>query len=200
MYKWLIGTIFVLCAIIGTEYLEIKNLNTKYEIASVNIKAYDNQLSTEGSKNTALQLTIAQLEYFKDSILVELNNTREKLKVKDSNLKSLHQVASSFSKADTIVMKDTIYKDPSLAIDTLIGDAWYSVKVGLRYPSTVTIKPEFKSDKHIIVYTKKETVNPPKKFFLLRWFQKKHLVINVDVVENNPYVTDESSKYIEIIQ
>ena len=63
----------------------------------------------------------------------------------------------------------------------------------------IAVKPEFKSEKHIIVSTKKETVNPPKKFFLLRWFQKKHLVVHVDVVEKNPYVGGETSKYIEIV-
>ena len=64
----------------------------------------------------------------------------------------------------------------------------------------VAVKPEFKSEKHIIVSTKKETVNPPKKFFLFRWFQKKMKVLHVDVVEKNPYVDGETSRYVEIIK
>ena len=47
---------------------------------------------------------------------------------------------------------------------------------------------------------KKETVNPPKKFFLFRWFQKKHKIIQVDVIEKNPYVQNEVSRYIEIVR
>ena len=64
----------------------------------------------------------------------------------------------------------------------------------------IIVQPEFKSEKHIVVSTKKETVNPPKKFFLFRWFQKKQTLIHVDVVEKNPYVENQSSRYIEIMK
>ena len=125
---------------------------------------------------------------------------KHRQKIKDKNIKSLQSVKSEFTRVDTIELRDTLFKEPTLAIDTMIGDEWYNVQLGLRYPSTIALKPYFKSEKHIIVSTKKETVNPPKKFFLLRWFQKKHLVINVDVVEKNPYVDGESSKYVEIVK
>ena len=97
-------------------------------------------------------------------------------------------------------MRDTLFKEPTLAIDTLIGDKWYNVRLGLKYPSMIAIQPYFKSEKHIVVSSKKETVNPPKKFFLFRWFQKRHTVLKINVVEKNPYVEDESSEYIEIIK
>ena len=85
-------------------------------------------------------------------------------------------------------------------MDTLLYDNWYSVRIGLSYPSTVTVEPQFESEKHIVVSTKKETVNPPKKFFLFRWLQKKHTVLKVNVVEKNPYVQNEDSRYVEIIK
>ena len=85
-------------------------------------------------------------------------------------------------------------------MDTLIGDKWYNAKVSLKYPSTIIVAPKFISEKHIIVSTKKETVNPPKKLWILRLFQKKHTIIKVDVVEKNPYVTNESSRYIEVVK
>jgi hypothetical protein len=132
---------------------------------------------------------------------MELNNTRKELKIKDKNLKALQAVASKFSKKDTIYIPgDTIFKEPSFALDTLVGDKWYSVRLGLQYPSMIAIQPEFKSEKHIVVSSKKETVNPPKKFFLFRWFQKKHRVLHIDVVEKNPYVDGETSRYVEIIK
>ena len=46
----------------------------------------------------------------------------------------------------------------------------------------------------------KQTVNPPKKFFIARWFQKKHNVLQVEVVEKNPYMDDQKSKYVEIVK
>ena len=87
-----------------------------------------------------------------------------------------------------------------LLVHTLLSDEWYSLSLGLEYPSLVRVTLKFISKKHIIVSTRKETVNPPKKFFLFRWFQKRHKVLNIDVLEKNPYVEGESSKYIEIIK
>lgn len=199
MTKWLIVAIVVLLGIVGIAWNKIDSLNGKLDIAEANIKAYNQQLSNKDNKNVALRLTVAQLESYQDSVLQELNETRESLKIKDKNLKALQKVASTFSKADTITLKDTLYRNPSLAVDTILKDEWYSLRLGLKYPSTIAVKPEFKSDKHIVVYTKKETVNPPKKFFLLRWFQKKHLVLKVDVIEKNPYIVNDCSKFVEII-
>lgn len=197
---WLITTIIVLLAIIVAGWQQVKYADRRWKTAEANVKAYSSELSATGQKNTALQLTVDQLEYFNDSVLQALDATRKALKVKDKNLKALQAVKSSFSKRDTIMLRDTLFKEPALDIDTLMGDEWYTLRLGLRYPSMVAVKPEFKSEKHIVVSTKKETVNPPKKFFLLRWFQKKHLVIHIDVVEKNPYVEDETSKYIEIVK
>ena len=200
MKEFLIITVAILLGVIVVEYQQVKYANEKWETAEANVKAYAAQASDAEGKNVALKLTVDQLCYFKDSVLQELDSTRRQLKVKDRNLKALQQVSSSFSKSDTLVLRDTLFREPSLAIDTLIGDRWYNVRLGLHYPSMIAVKPYFKSEKHIIVSNKKETVNPPKKFFLLRWLQRKHLVLHIDVVEKNPYVDEESSKYVEIIK
>ena len=200
MKKYLILAIVVLVAIIGAMWQQVKYANEKWEVATANMKAYDAQLAAEGEKNIALQLTVDQLGYFKDSVLQELDNTRKQLKIKNKNLKALQAVKSGFTKRDTITMRDTLFKEPTLAIDTLIGDKWYNVRLGLKYPSMIAVQPYFKSEKHIVVSSKKETVNPPKKFFLFRWFQRKMRVIHIDVVEKNPYVEDQTSRYIEIIK
>lgn len=175
-------------------------IKDRLDAANANIKAYDALLSSEKKQNVAHQLTIDQLNYFNDSILKDLNETRKELKIKDKNLKALQSVHSVFTRVDTLVLNDTIFKEPSFALDTLLGDDWYSLQLGLRYPSTIAAKPTFKSDKHIIVSVRKETVNPPKKFFLFKWFQRKHEVLRVDVVEKNPYVTEENSRYVEILK
>ena len=200
MKKYLIITVIILLAVIGAMWQQVKYANVKWETAEANVKAYSIILSREGEKNTALQLTVEQLGYFKDSVLQELDNTRKELKVKDKNLKALQSVSSSFSKSDTIILKDTLFKEVSLDVDTVLGDKWYNVRLGLKYPSMIAVKPYFKSEKHIIISSKKETVNPPKKFFLLRWFQRRHTVLHIDVVEKNPYVENENSRYVEIIK
>ena len=178
-----------------------KSADKKWKEAVENAKAYSELFSNSENKNRAFKLTINQLKNSNDSIFQELNETRKELKVKDSKLKSLQYVSSSFSKVDTITLKgDTIFKDSHIDIDTLLSDDWYSVKVGLKYPSTVTVEPTFKSIKYIVVSEKKETVNPPKKFFLFRWFQKKQIRLNVDVVEKNPYVQNQDNRFVEIVK
>ena len=202
MNKYLVITIIVLLAIIGAGWQQMQHANRMWEIAEANVKAYSEELSTSKNKNVALQLTVDQLSYFNDSVLQALDETRKELKIKDKNLKALQAIISGFTRRDTvtIVQVDTLFKEPTLDIDTLIGDAWYNLQLGLKYPSMIAIKPYFKSEKHIIVSSKKETVNPPKKFFLLRWFQRKHVVLHIDIVEKNPYVENENSKYVEILR
>lgn len=200
MNRYLIILIVVLLAIIGGMWKQVKYSNDKWERAEANVKAYSALNAQADEKNIALQLTVEQLGYFKDSVLQELDKTRRQLKIKNKNLKAVQSVSSAFTKADTVTLRDTIFKEPTLSVDTVMGDKWYNVNIGLKYPSTITVKPYFKSEKHIIISAKRETVNPPKKFFLFRWFQRKHTVVHVDVVEKNPYVDAESSRYVEIVK
>ena len=205
MKKYFIAAIVVLFGIVAFEWYQLSEVYEKWETAEANVKAYSEELSSSKNKNTALQLSVDQLKYFNDSVLQALDDTRKELKIKDKNLKALQAISSKFTKRDTIrIPGDTIFREPSFALDTLVRDEWggdwYTLRLGLKYPSMITVEPEFKSDKHIIVSSKKETVNPPKKFFLFRWFQRKHTVLHIDVIERNPYVKSENSKYVEIIK
>ena len=202
MKKWFILAILALLVALTAALEQVKYANARWKTAEGNVKAYASMFEDSEKQSMALQLTISQLEYLKDSVIMELDATRKELKIKDKNLKALQQVKSSFTKTDTIriTQVDTLFREPSLALDTVMGDKWYTLRLGLEYPSTIAVKPEFRSEKHIIVSSKKETVNPPKKFFLLRWLQKKYKVLHIDVVEKNPYVDDERSRYIEIIK
>ena len=151
-------------------------------------------------KNRVFQLTIEQLEYSNDSLLVKMNKVREELKIKDKDLKQVQYLLSEAQKKDTIVFRDTIFRDPLVRVDTLLGDRWYQLKLGLRYPSTIITEPKFVSEKYIIVDYRKETVDPPKKCFIARWFQKKHKVVEVEVVEKNPYIENKQQRFIEIVK
>ena len=175
-------------------------IEKRWKESTENVKSYSELFSNSENKNKGFKLTIDQLQYFNDSILRELNETRESLKVKDSKLKSLQYLSSTFIKYDTLIIKDTLFKDPQIQVDTILSDEWYSIRIGLKYPSTVTVNPMFRSVKHIVVSSRRETVNPPKKFFLFRWFQKKHTILNIDVIEKNPYMKEQNNRYIEIIK
>ncbi len=178
----------------------INKVEEEWKREAANTKAYSSMLSASQDENTSLQLTVSQLKYFNDSVLVELDNARKELGIKDKNLKALQKISSDFRKVDTLVLRDTIFKEPAFALDTIFGDGWYNVELNMRYPSEVIITPEFRSEKYVVVSSKKETVNPPKKCFFLRWFQKKHIVTRVDIIERNPYVENQNARYVEIVK
>ena len=74
------------------------------------------------------------------------------------------------------------------------------LNLGLKYPSTITVEPEFNNEQYVVISTKKEYIEPPHKCFLVRWFQKKHTVVEVQVVDSNPYVSTKNQKFIEIVK
>ena len=181
-------------------YNNNQNLKEELSVSISNEKAFMMENSIIKDKNRVFQLTVEQLEYSNDSLLVKMNEVREELKIKDKDLKQVQYLLSEAQKKDTIVFRDTIFRDPLVRVDTLLGDRWYQLKLGLRYPSTIITEPKFVSEKYIIVDYRKETVDPPKKCFIARWFQKKHKVVEVEVVEKNPYIENKQQRFIEIVK
>ena len=165
-----------------------------------NQRAFIAENSSLKDESRAFKFTIEQLNYYNDSILQKMNNVRKELSIKDKNLKQMQYLLSEATKKDTIVFRDTLFREPTLDIDTLVGDKWYNIRLGLKYPSYIYTEPTFTSEKYIIVNQKKETVNPPKKFFLFRWFQRKHWVMEVHIKEKNPYIKETNNKFVEIIE
>ena len=178
------------------------NQKLKEETATLisNQKAFIAENSSLKNENRVFKFTIEQLNYYNDSILQKMNDVRKELKIRDNNLKQMQYLSSVSTKKDTILFTDTIFKDKGLALDTIIGDKWYNIRLGLKYPNLIYTKPTFTSEKYIIVNKKKETINPPKKFFLFRWFQRKHWVMEVHIKEKNPYIKEINNKFVEIIE
>lgn len=182
--------------------LYINNQKLKEETSTLmsNQKTFITENSSLKEENRTFKFTIEQLNYYNDSILEKMNDVRKKLKIRDNNLKQMQYLLSVSTKKDTVLFTDTIFRDKSLALDTIIGDKWYNIRLGLKYPNLVYTEPTFTSEKYIIVNKKKETINPPKKFFLFRWFQRKHWVMEVHIKEKNPYIKEVNNKFVEIIE
>lgn len=198
-----IGIVVLIGGLILSTYVlynKNQNLREKLSISVSNEKAFMTENASLKESNRVFKFTIDQLEYYNDSLLTKMNEVRKDLKIKDSELKQMQYLLSEAEKKDTIVFRDTLFKDKSIDIDTLLGDKWYQLKLGLRYPSTIIAEPKFTSEKYIMVDYRKEPINPPKKCFLTRWFQKKHKVVEVEVVEKNPYIEDKQQRFIEIIK
>lgn len=201
-YVRIIVSALLVSLAIGSYILYNKNQSLKEElsVSISNEKAFIAENSSLKSENRVFKFTVEQLNYYNDSILQKMNDVRKELEIKDGNLKQMQYLLSEATKKDTIVFRDTLFKEPTLDIDTLVGDKWYQMKLGLKYPSTITTSPKFVSEKYIMVDYKKETINPPKKCWILRLFQKKHKVVEVNVVEKNPYIENKQQRFIEIVE
>ena len=182
-----------------TLYNRNQDLKEEMLVSMSNQKAFIAENSSLKEENRVFKFTIEQLNYYNDSILQKMNEVRKELKIKDKDLKQLQYLLSVSTKRDTVLFTDTIFRDKSLALDTIIGDKWYNIRLGLKYPNLIYTEPTFTSEKYIIVNKKKETINPPKKFFLFRWFQRKHWIIEVHIKEKNPYIKEIDNKFVEII-
>lgn len=199
MNKYLIISIIILVSIISFLGYTNKKLSNQYAIAYENIKAYDAELSGLTNDTKVYKLTIEQLNYFNDSITKKMDEVRKELGIKDSKIKQMQYKLSHIEKSDSLTLPDTIFVN-SFKLDTIMGDEWANNHIIMSYPNKIKITPRFKLESFLFVDAKRETIKPPKKFFLFRWFQKKHNVLHITVVENNPYVINDRQKFIEIIK
>ena len=179
-----------------TLYNRNQDLKEEISVLMTNQKAFITENTSLKEENRVFKFTVEQLNYYNDSILQKMNDVRKELKIKDNKLKSLSYINSVIEKRDTIIFNDTIFIE-NIKIDTIIEDKWYSMKLDLEYPNRIITEPSFISEKYIVVSRKKETINPPKKFFISRWFQRKHWVMEVNVVEKNPYIKESNNRFIE---
>lgn len=204
MKKYIWIAIFIAIVGLFTDVVRLnivnKNLSKNLDYTTNNVKAYSSENSKLKDSNRVFEFKASQLQYYNDSILEKLDSVRKVLKIKDKNLKELQYIKTVATKTDTVSFRDTLFRDRELRVDTLIGDHWYNVTLNLRYPNKIIITPKFISEKYIIINTKRETINPPKKWWLLRLFQKKQTVMEVNVVEKNPYIITEQNKFIEIVK
>ena len=202
--KYIRITAVALILILGVttyiQYNNVKELQTELSVSRANEKAFLAENSGLKDENLAFKFTIDQLNYFNDSLITKMNEVRRELNIKDKDLKQMQYLLSTARKTDTLRIKDTIFVDKNLQIDTLVGDKWYNLRLGLQYPNIISTTPTFISEKYIVVGSRKETINPPKKCAIARWFQKKHKVVEVEIVEKNPYIENNQQRFIEIIE
>nr|DAP71784.1 MAG TPA: hypothetical protein [Crassvirales sp.] len=196
----LIGVVMLSGISLHLLYNKYQKLNTKYQTSIENIKAFDAELSGLKDDTRVYKLTSEQLNYFNDSIIKKIKVVQKELGIKDKRLQQLQYEASHAQRTDTIILPDTLFLNPQLKLDTIVGDKWFKTNLHLEFPSTITLSPEIELERYTFINGKRETVNPPKKFFLFRWFQKKHTIVEVNVREMNPYVKNKTQRFIQIIE
>ena len=184
---------------IKIQHDKIDRLNHEVSVAVNNNKAYEAERDSLNKKTLQFQFTIDQLNYSNDSLIQKINAVRKQLKLKDKEITELQYFASQTTKRDSIVVHDSIFVK-GVALDTLIEDYWSRLAIHAEYPNLLDIESSFRNETTVVLHTSRVTIDPPKKCKLLRWFQKKQDVVEVDVVQENPYCVDKEKKFIKIIK
>ena len=202
-YKRIIEVIFILILVSAfiyfmVDYNNIKERNDKLES---NQKALIEHYNNIEGDNYELVFTIEEYQYYSDSLLDRLKETQDMLNIKNDEILYLQSINSGFKKVDTIMIhdKDTIFVK-GVSIDTTFGDKYISNRLQLDYPNRIELTTCVQSEKDVFITQERETVNPPKKCWVGRLFQKKHDVIKVHIKEHNPWVVNNDEMFIKIIE
>lgn len=191
------GILLILLSIVGfIEYKQIDKLKDDLAVAVNNNKAYEND-------KLQFQYTVRQMERSEDSINQLLIKTRDSLGLSKRKVQEYFWYKQNFNKRDSIYCYITdsipIFIE-SLYLDTTIGDMWYQANIHLEYPNMLVFEPSFTSENIIITDIRRETINPPRKTKFGRFFQRKHNLIETNVVNRNPYCKLDTLKSIKIIK
>ena len=177
----------------------LQKSNKDLEYAMANVKAYQYENSNLKESNIAFQFSINQLYQLQDSLTNKILEVCKDNNIKDRNIKQLQYQLEHFYKKDTIILRDTIFRESVFKLDTCMKDEWSNTCLSLSYPGNIGITSFYKNEKYIIVNSKKEPINPHKCKFI-NFFRKKHTILEVDVIDKNPYVETREQRFIEIIK
>lgn len=196
--------IIVLIGILIYQHYSLKNYKAKYEVVRSNNIAYEYNLKKEKGKSAMYYSSLQDLKNSNDSLLQVSRELQKKENIKPKNIDYIGYSTSNAHKIDTVYLsngsnKVSIIRD-SVDIDTILEDKWYKLRVNVKSPNRLVITPEFKSERHIIIYTKKEYKNKRSKIFFIRWFQKKINIAYITLEEKNPYIDVKQQKLVKIIK
>lgn len=186
-------TCVIVCIIFINKYNESQK---ELDRAQANNRAISERYEDAKNYEYELFLTIDEYKASNDSLINRLRKTQEQLKIKDKELISAQSINTELAKVDTLILTDTVFiKD--LYIDTTLGDKYINNKLVLEYPNSISIETKVKSEKDVFITKTRETIEEPSRWWICRLFQKKHDVIKVDIIEFNPYITDNKNVFIK---
>ena len=180
--------IILVCLLAGAWYVTFQAYVGKAEqvkIDQANEKAYTDSLQIsrdkqgrEVAEKYALQKTVAEL---KDN----RNDLRLLLKDRDLKLKNVLATSTIVTKIDTFLK---VVRNPKDSTYTFKFNPEFIVKVGVQRDSA-WCNPYLTNKQDLVFGSRRETIRPPKKFFLFRWFQARHTVVKVIVRNSNEAIS-----------
>lgn len=198
--KVILTLLFAILTLGGIVYVQTKRLeksNEQYEISSANEKAalrgtltWKDKAGLEHSKSVQYENTLREFEYAQDSITKEMYKM---LKSTDIRLKKLTQAGYVRTTVDTVLQSNTVFAVPDTTVDLSTKDI---INIITFKQGALTSKVGIENSQFLYWSSHKETIEPPRKFFLRRWFQKKHDITEVEIVNSNSLFKVKEQKFV----
>lgn len=210
--KILLIIIGLMILVIGYFAINMNHYKNESLRQSNNIKYYQSKYSEYTTKSglnvykiNSLFQSMNELKQSKDSLDSVLISRVDELKIKERKIQSLqHYISNTVTTlsgwfSDTLIENrtDTVFVELDTLKTAYLTSDWVDNIVTYN-PKTNKVDVETISRDELIIvgYTKRETVAPRKKFFLLRWFQKKQNIYYIEIVNSNPNCKIKYSKVI----
>lgn len=201
MKRLIIEICVVLAAVAAITFYQkqVNNLKTSLDYAENNVKAYASLNDSITQNNRVFSLKIEDLTRLNDSLFLEMKSVSDRLKIREDRIRQMQYMMDSYNKTDTVIIRDTIFKETGFKLDTLFGDEWGKTRLWLEYPNTIAVGHSYTNKKHIIFSSKKEPIKE-RCWFLPRWFTRKRIYIEAIVVDENPYVETKETRFVDFIE
>ncbi len=193
----------MLIATIGSSvalYFQTQRLNKAQDETSIAIKNEKAALSStliwqdkweqQHAKNQQFIYTIEQFKFSQDSITRKMLSEIKKNGIKINDVQQAGYISTT---VDTILQSKTVVLLPDTTIDlsTPHLDNIIRIKQGV-----LTSKVKLENEQYLIWQGNRQTIHPPKKFFLTRWLQRRHTVTEVEVINSNPLIKTKQQRFI----
>lgn len=180
-----IGFICILSVSAFFMYRQLQKKDKEIARLSNNSEYYASLFDASNKENRTLQLTIADLNTSRDSIVQQLNETKKKLKVKDKNLVQAQVINTHIKDSAKVIVKDVNFTQ-ELKLNDL------TTIIVSRKDSILKATLDLKNQQTLFVEEKKQYRNKYKTW-ISRFF---HFDFKKDV--HRKYTIDNSNKLIKV--
>lgn len=190
-----VGLISLLIATIFIQHNQLQEKNAELNRATSNVRAYQDLVSNNQEHNRTLQLTIEELTYSNDSLLLQLKQTQKELKIKDKNLTDASVINTEIKDSvKTVIKKEAIDFEEELKLNPL------TTIIVRRKDSILTAKIDLKNQQTILIYKKKEYKNFYKNGWVRFWhFDWRRIETKeYQIVNTNPLIKVTGTRIVEV--
>lgn len=189
----LISIIIILITILGIQYNQLQNKNKTIDRLSNNVEYYQESLSKESTQNRTLLFTIDEYKQSKDSLIQQIRQVQEELKIKDKKLNQVQQQQQIIKVDTTIIVNDNNF------IREIKPNNLTSLII-IKKDSLLTAKLDIRNSQTLFLTHNREYKNKYKNFFrrLIHFDFKKKTVFNYQIHNSNPIIRIENSRLVEI--